>query len=316
MNVRSVVRSVLAAIVILLASRITSAADVVIDRYIPENIPDCTHILRHGKLELLTLDSRFLVRASNAEPFRPSPLTDFKDAHSVAFLPRTGLYYATDTANHRLFSFRDPLVDRKEKIVDAVAGIKLDRPHDVAVDGDGWLYALNPNTPTVFRMRDLGVEETSLDLSTHLTYTRALSIVESRLYVIGSSVGKIVEITDFAKKEFVVHDSFGKKKDAPAGSWTTTGLVPNDAEVFDGWWYVTSYFCPEYAKETDCNEHKLIRFRTWDDFRTGKWEDLSSLLPEKIVPYYLTPTGDALLIAAFVHEAPTHPGGVWRIRKK
>jgi hypothetical protein len=61
---------------------------------------------------------------------------------------------------------------------------------------------------------------------------------------------------------------------------------------------------------------KLIRFKTWDDFGSGRWEDLSSLLPDKIVPYYLTSTKDGLLIAAFHHEDPAHPGGVWRLHKK
>lgn len=292
-------------------------ADVVIERYVAENINNCNHILVHDTQELVTANSKLLVRASNGEPLRPSPLSDLKDAHSVAYSPRTGLYYVNDTGHHRLVSFRDPLVDRKEITVDTIAGVKLDRPHDVVVDDDGWIYVINPNPPTtVFRFRDLGVEESGLDLSAHLTYSRALTIANNRLYVIGSSVGKVIEVTNFAKKEFTVHESFGKKKDSPAGSWTTTGLVPNDADFFNGWWYVTSYFCPEYANGTDYNEQKLIRFKTWDDFCTGQWEDLSSLLPDKVVPYYLTPTKSALLLTAFIHEAPAHPGGVWRLRKK
>lgn len=291
--------------------------DVVVERYTPDDIRDCTHILFQDKLELLTVDSRLLWRATNRDAFEPSPLADFLDAHSVAYHPRLKLYFATDTANHRMFSFRDPRQDQKVKSVGTIAGVKLDRPHDVVVDDDGWIYVINPNPPTtVFRFRDLGVEESSLDLSQHLTYSRALSVVKNRLYVVGSSVGRIVEVADFTKQEFTVHESHGKKKDSPAGSWTTTGLVPNDADMFDGWWYVTSYFCPEYAAKSDHNEHKLIRFKTWDDFRAGRWDDLSSLMSDKLVPYYLTPHGDALYIAAFKHEDSKHPGGVWRVRKK
>lgn len=296
--------------------RAAPPADVVIERYVPEEIRDCTHILFHDRRELVTVDSRFLQRESQQEKFQPSPLTGFLDAHSVAYSPRLKLYFATDTANHRMFSFRDPLVNEKIHSVGAIAGVKLDRPHDVVVDDDGWAYVINPNPPTtVFRFRDFGVEESSLDLSQHLTYSRALSVVKNRLYVVGSSVGKIIEVTDFPKQEFTIHESHAKKKDAPAGSWTTTGLVPNDADQFDGHWYVTNYFCPEYAAQSDHNEHKLIRFKTWDDFRAGRWDDLSPLLPDKIVPYYLTPHGDALYIAAFMHEDPQHPGGVWRLRK-
>lgn len=294
-----------------------SPTDVVVERYTPEVTHDCVHILLHDKFELLTADSRFLWRASNRDAFQTSPLDGFQDAHSAAYHTKLKLYFATDTANHRMFSFRDPRTNEKARAVETIAGIKLDRPHDVVIDDDGWVYVINPNPPTtVFRFRDLGRDESALDLSAHLTYSRALSVVKNRLYVVGSSTGKIVEVADFANRKFMVHESYGKQQDAPAGSWTTTGLVPNDAEYFEGAWYVTNYFCPAYAHKTDYNQNKLIRFKTWDDFRTGHWDDLSSLLPDKLVPYYLTSHDGALYIAAFEHEDPKHPGGLWRLRKK
>lgn len=293
------------------------ATDVVVERYAPQLTHDCIHIHFHDKFELLTADSRFMWRASNRDSFQTSPLNGFQDAHSAAYHPRLKLYFATDTTNHRMFSFRDPRKNEKARSVGTIAGFKLDRPHDVVVDDDGWVYAINPNpATTVFRFRDFGVDESALDLSEHLTYSRALSVVKNRLYVVGSSIGKIVEVADFANQKFTVHESYGKKKDSPAGSWATTGLVPNDADFFEGSWYVPNYFCPAYANTTNHNEHKLIRFKTWDDFRTGHWDDLSSLLPDKLVTYYLTPHNGALYIATFEHEDPRHPGGLWRLRKK
>ena len=195
-----------------------------------------------------------------------------------------------------------------------LAGVKLDRPHDIVVDEDGWLYALNPNKAEVFRFRGFGDQESVLDLSQHLgSYSRALTVVGKTLYVVGSSAGKIVEVDNFERREFRVHPSFKKRRDAVAGSWQTTGLVPNDVEFHQGYWYVTSYFCPTYSQQTDCNEMKFIRFKTWKDFETGNWEDLSGLLPRDLVPYYLTPHDDSLYLATFSHEAPNQPGRIYRV---
>ena len=237
----------------------------------------------------------------------------FDDAHAVVYSPRDRLFYATDTGRHRLLAFRDLGQAQIESSVTMLAGVKLDRPHDVVIDGDGWLYALNPNGPVVFRFRGFGQDESSLDLSQHLGYSRALSVVGGKLYVVGSNAGKIVAIDDFARKQFRVHASFGKRRDAPAGSWQTTGLVPNDVEFYQGYWYVTSYFCPTYAQGTDCNEKKFLRFRSWKDYETGNWEDLSNLLPRDVVPYYLTVRENGLFLATFSHEPQGQPGQVFRV---
>ena len=276
----------------------------------------CTHLLFRDALEIVTTGKRFHFRRVGETAFRESPLTTFDDAHAVVFNARDQLYYATDTGNHRLFSFRDPADGRIEQTATTLAGVKLDRPHDIVVDSDGWMYALNPNKAEVFRFRGFGDQESVLDLSQHLGYSRALTVVGKTLYVVGSSAGKIVEIDNFEQRQFRVHASFGKRRDAVAGSWQTTGLVPNDVEFHQGYWYVTSYFCPTYSQQTDCNERKFIRFKTWKDFETGNWEDLSGLLPRDLVPYYLTPRGDHLYLAAFSHEAESQPGRIYRVARR
>ncbi|MEX0727433.1 MAG: hypothetical protein WEB58_23005 [Planctomycetaceae bacterium] len=289
-------------------------ADLQISPYAPANgtFPDCTLILFRGEQEIVTAGQRLHVRDNNTENFRESPVMLFDELHAVAYNSRDGLYYATDTGRHRLVAFRDVNLQRIEKSAETLADVKLDRPHDIVID-DGWIYAINPNRPTVFRFRAFGEEETSIDLTEHPGYSRALSIVDNKLYVVGSSAGKIIEITDFSKQEFRVYTSFGKKRDAPAGSWSTTGLVPNDVEFYAGKWYITSYFCPTYANGTDCNEMKFIRFATWQDFETGEWEDISDLLPKDIVPYYMTVHGEDLFVATFSHEGEGQPGRVYRI---
>jgi hypothetical protein len=228
-----------------------------------------------------------------------------KDAHSVVFNPHDRLFYATDTGNHRLITFRDPASSQTQNSVTSLAEVKLQRPHDIVFDQPtGWLYSLNPDSSQVFRFKTAGKTADVLDLSRQLGYSRALTIVSGRLYVIGSSVGAVVEVVDFGKQKYRIHNSFGKKKDATAGSWQSTGLVLNDVDFFQGHWYATSYFCPTYAGNQDYDENKFIRFRTWREFEAGTWDDLSQLIPSKVVPYYLTPRGAALFIAVFNHEDP------------
>jgi hypothetical protein len=286
-----------------------------VQEYAPKNdtFHGCTHLLFRDTLEIVTTGRRFHFRRVGETAFRESPLTMFDDAHAVVFNARDQLYYATDTANHRLFTFRDPTNGHIEQTATTLAGVKLDRPHDIVVDPDGWLYALNPNKGEVFRFRGFGDQESLLDLSQHIGYSRSLTVVGKKLYVVGPSAGKIVEVDNFERRQFRVHTSFGKRRDAPAGSWQTTGLVPNDVDFHQGYWYVTSYFCPAYSQQADCNQMKFIRFKIWKDFETGNWEDLSSLLPRDLVPYYLTPHDNSLYLAAFSHEAQSHPGRIYRV---
>jgi hypothetical protein len=75
----------------------------------------------------------------------------------------------------------------------------------------------------------------------------------------------------------------------------------------------TSYFCPTCAGSQNYDENKFIRFRTWQDLKEGTWDDLSSFLSGKVVPYYLTPREEARLIAVFNHEDPGTFDKVYRL---
>ncbi|WP_417744702.1 YncE family protein [Rosistilla oblonga] len=287
-----------------------------IQRYVPQSgsLPACTHIARHGEAEIVTSSDRLFYRTDSQSPLIRSPIDVLVDAHSVVFNPVEKLFYATDTGNHRLLTFADPSRPEWDTFATSLAGIKLQRPHDIVFDeATGWMYALNPNSSEVFRFKGSGGDVAVLDLSKHLGYSRALTIAGGTLYVIGSSHGVVVEVTDFEKQAFQIHTSFGKKKNAVAGSWQATGLVLNDVDYYQGHWYATSYFCPAYAGNEDCDEHKFIRFKTWDDLKTGKWDDLSSLLPSKVVPYFLTPHADGLDIAMFSHEARGTADWIYRL---
>ena len=90
----------------------------------------------------------------------------------------------------------------------------------------------------------------------------------------------------------------------PAGSWKRTGLVLNDLDFFDGYFYATSYFTKSYARGTDPDEHKFIRFKKLEDLVSGDWTDLSHLVPKGMTPYYLTIKEKKLYLAIFNHESP------------
>jgi hypothetical protein len=53
----------------------------------------------------------------------------------------------------------------------------------------------------------------------------------------------------------------------------------------------------------DPRPNRLIRWRSWDDFEKGKWQDLSSYLPESqhpFTPYFITVDQGRLYIPAFI----------------
>ncbi len=259
-------------------------------------------------------NNRFLYRDGPGDLLKVSPIP-VRGQHSVVYNPADSLYYANDTGNHRLIAFADLSKAEIAAQTDKILGVPLKRPHDIVIDpATGWIYALNPNSGHVFRFTAIGKNESVLKLGKHLGgYSRSLTFAHGRLYVIGSAAGRIVEVLDWDKAQVKVYKSFKKKRSAPAGSWTKTGLVLNDAEFFNGFWYASSYFTASYAKGTNPDENKFIRFKTLEDFVSGKWEDLSSLVPDGLTPYYMTVRGDGLYLAIFAHTKPGKGDVILRI---
>jgi hypothetical protein len=265
-----------------------------------------THIaFGPGGSEIITACTthRFLYRKNPKESFWESPLS-VKRHHSAFYNPRDKLYYANDTDHHRIIAFADPSKNKITAETKEICGIKLQRPHDTVIDPEtGWIYALNPNSGHIFRFTAIGENESVIKAPTQ-GYARALTFTNGKLYAIGSSKGRIVEVVDWEKPTFKIYDSFDPTgRQGAAGSWKTTGLVLNDAEFFNGHWYATSYFTQAYAKGTDFNENKFIRFQTLDDLVSGNWTDLSSLVPSVLTPYFMTVNNNKLYLATFNHEA-------------
>jgi hypothetical protein len=269
----------------------------------PAVFKGATHIAFGPKGQEIVTDlnnNRFLYRDGPRDLLKVSPIA-VRGHHSVVYNPVDSLYYANDTANHRLISFANLSSATITAQTHKILGVPLKRPHDIVIDpATGWIYALNPNSGHVFRFSAIDKNESVLSLGKHLGgYSRSLTFTNGRLYVIGSAAGRIVEVLDWDKAQVKVYQSFKKIRSAPAGSWTKTGLVINDAEFFNGFWYASSYFGPKYSGGTDPDENKFIRFATLDDLVTGNWEDISSLVPRGLTPYYLTARGGNLYLAIF-----------------
>lgn len=274
-----------------------------------------THIaFGPGTGEVITdlKNNRFVYRDSPDAAWQASPVS-VSGQHSLVFNPKDGLYYANDTGNNRVIAFSDLSSGTIAAQTRTIAGVSLDRPHDILRDpATGWIYALNPNSGYVFRFTVIGENESAVQAPTG-GYARAISLVNGKIYVIGSAKGRIVEIVDWDTPTFKIYDSHDPSGGSgPAGSWTRTGLVINDADYFDGHWYATSYFTSSYAGGTDFNENKFIRFKTLDDLVSGNWTDLNSLVPSGMTPYFLTSHGGSLCLAIFNHESPGNGDAILR----
>ena len=253
---------------------------------------------------------RFLYRNGPNSPLLASPI-NFKKPHSLVYNPVDKLYYINDTDHHSIIAVRNLAENKIAAETKKIAGITLQRPHDVVLDPKtGWLYAINPNSGHVFRFTAIGKNESAIKVPVQ-GYARSLTFVNGKLFVIGSAKGRVVEIVDWDKKAFKIYDSFDPtKRNGPAGSWDRTGLVLNDVDFYEGHWYATSYFTKSYAKNTDYDKNKFIRFKNFEDFVAGKWTDLSELLPTGMTPYYLTVNKGKLYLAIFNHESAGRGDGI------
>lgn len=248
-------------------------------------------------------------RAESEDPWQESSLP-LRRPHSFA-VGKNGRLYVADTHNDRVVELTHPGGEALRELRE-IAGRPLRKPHDIAADpARGLLWVLDNRR--LCQLRDFGVGETCLRLSDLGSgYARGISVVGSEVYLVASTLGQVVRIEDFERRRFETLQSPGKKAEQPAGSWETTGLVLNDVEFFDGFWYGSSFFHEDFAQGTDPHRFRLIRWRTWDDFEAGRWQDLSPLVPEGLVPYFFTATDRSLWVAA--HSASLeHQGWVFRI---
>ena len=150
--------------------------------------------------------SQLMFRESPKEPFKISPLP-LKKHHSLVYNPADQLYYLNDTDHHRIIAFKSPASDQISAQTKQIAGVSLHRPHDVVLDPEtGWIYTINPNSGHVFRFKAIGKDESVLKVPVQ-GYSRALTFVNGKLYVINSAKGRVVEVVDWEKKEFKIYEA-------------------------------------------------------------------------------------------------------------
>lgn len=216
--------------------------------------------------------------------------------HSVA-TGANGHLYIADTFNDRIVEVDHPGATNFREVTQ-IAGKMLRKPHDIVSDpATGYLWVLDNRR--LCRFRNFGIQESCLRLSdTGVGYARGLTVVDSVVYVAASSQGQVLALESLEDKRWTIFQSPGKKSEEPGGSWAKSGLILNDVEYFDGYWYGSSFFHEQFADGTDADIFRLIRWRNWDDFRAGRWQDLSSLVPSGLVPYFFTVDRNRLWIAA------------------
>ncbi|MDB4697409.1 hypothetical protein OAF29_11105, partial [Akkermansiaceae bacterium] len=101
-----------------------------------------THLAFGAKdLEIVSdcFGSRLMYRESSKKPFKVSPLA-LKKHHSLVYHPADQLYYLNDTDHHRIIAFKSPASNKISAQTKKIAGLALDRPHDVVLDPEtGWI---------------------------------------------------------------------------------------------------------------------------------------------------------------------------------
>jgi hypothetical protein len=272
-----------------------------------------THIGFFDGLEIISdlENDRFVYRQQGSTDDFIESQVKVDGQHSLTWV--NGKYYAVNTDEHKVIEFSD--ITETGNNAPNYNGIDLRRPHDIVYNPtDGYIYTIDdkegltrfdPNNDNIAEKSEINKSEVPV-----LGYARSLSIVNGKVYIINSSRGEVIQMDDF--DNWTVYESPGQKRNnkgekinSPAGAWDTTGLVLNDVERYGDYWYGSNFFAQSYAGGNDANKYRLIRWRTWEDFQNGNWEELSYLLPSRVVPYYLTVHNGALYLATF---HPEHPG--------
>ncbi|TXE21971.1 hypothetical protein FOT62_25270 [Serratia marcescens] len=262
-----------------------------------------TQLTKEGGRFIITdyKNNRFLIKDGTS--WKSSSI-GIHGAHSLA-MDNNGNFVIDDTENNRIIITKHIDKPSNEEYIYSVNGKALNRPHAVEVSGNGYIYVIDS-----LRLIRISSDYKKIDelwfKAGDLGYARSLKIIDGILYVINSSSGNLIKITDFDKGDYKIISTSSHKINDGAGSYERTGPIINDVEKFNGWFYASNYFTSSWAKGTDAEKNKLIRWKTWDDFESGNFQDLSQLLPTGQLPYFMKNINGELLITTFNHENPCH----------
>ncbi len=267
-------------------------------------------------------------------------MPSLKRPHAITFHPESGMFFAVDTDNHQLISFKSLDDDSNESIArySEVGDIQIGkRPHDIAYNPiDKKVYTVLNSGILRFGIddkndfkeidfigkRDIasGIRESDLGSDFAVGYVRSLTIVDGILYLSNSTQGNIIEIRNFLEPETwrAIFNKNQPKKYAEKGRFSDDGLIINDIEYFQGYWYASNYYAgnkSNYLSEAAISKNKLIRWKTWEDFENSNWEDLSHLVHPESITYNFTKSENKLYISMF-HNGNEHGvgSGVYEIK--
>jgi len=227
--------------------------------------------------------------------------------HSIVFSVEDNRYYAADTDNHRIISFPNFDSPSSEiRVIHTFDGISIStlrRPHSMVYSpADGYIYVMFRNGLGRFKGNQGQLSDASLihknqyndvnGANLGIEYTRSLLVEDvdglgTKLYMVASTRGAVAEVVDFNNpSSWIKHtNQFTISKNNygnGTGIWDETGLVLNDIEYFNGYWYGSNHFTNIDGTKTasEIRKNKLIRWKTWTDFYNSKWDDLSYLVGE------------------------------------
>ena len=295
-----------------------------------------------GKRKLVSdfANSRFIYANINENKWHQYKPASLGRVHAATYDPSSGRYYAVDTSSNALVSFNTLDNPNSEfSSVTQVGDIPLGRrPHDIAYnDKDGFIYVLLNSGLLRFQSSDIQgqfkkvgfISKSNLKEQLILTdngkrfsvgYMRALSIVEGEIFLINSTLGNVIQIPEFDKPESwaVYFNQARGNKYAEKGSFDQDGLILNDVEYFNGWWYGSNYYAIEknnYLSDKSISKYKLIRWKSWQDFEDSKWQDLSLYVHPESIPYYFSKYKNKLFIAMFHNGNEAGEGsGIFEIK--
>ncbi len=231
---------------------------------------------------------------------------DLQGSHSLV-KDMNGNFVIDDTENGRVIVSKT--MNKKDiiKILSYSGGEKFNRPHDIAVSDDGFIFIITSDK--LIRLNRNYEESGEMKFPPEIWgYARSIKFLKNQLFIINSSKGGVIRIVDFQNRRYEVIKTLAHKRDGPAGSFDTTGPVINDIEYYNGYYYASNYFTKSYSSGQDYNKFRLIRWKKWDDFKNGNFEDVSNLIKNNQVPYFMNVSGDvkSLLLTTFNHEKPCH----------
>lgn len=269
-------------------------------------------------------NSRFVYADYQENNWREFNKTSLGRVHAITYHRDTSRYFAVDTSNNSVISFTNlDKPDSEFSSFKTIGGISVGiRPHDIAYnDKDGFVYVLLNSGLLRFKPTDVKdkfenvahlskaeiqaqLQARVIDKTIAIGYMRALSIIDGEIFLVNSTLGNVVKITQFESPDSwkIYFNTARNRKYAEKGSFDQHGLILNDVKYFNGWWYASNYYVTEasnYLSDQSISKFKMIRWKNWDDFKNSNWQDLSVYVHPESIPYYFSEHGGKLFVAMF-----------------